>query len=103
MTTITYTAHAYACEWQDVDAIISGKDTPMLTHSGPEHLSESDLYLGTCTVSIDLAPKEEIATAQMARLRALLENLRAESQKRENAIIDRINKLQALTYESEAA
>ena len=100
---VTYTAHAYACEWQDIDAIISGKDTPMLTKHEKDYLSESDLYLGTCTVTMDLAPKEDLATAQMARLRTLLENLRAERQKQENAIIDRINKLQALTYESEAA
>lgn len=91
--------HAYAGDWQDIEKILGGKDTPMLTAS-PEHLDEGDTYLGVATLSFEAGSKEELAAKQVDRLQALLQSVRAENQQRENAIVDRINKLQAIAYES---
>lgn len=96
---ITYECHAYACEWQDIEKIVSGKDTPMLV-SDPDCLSERDTYLGTVVLKATYGTKEELAGKQIERLQALLQAARAEAQARENAILERITKLQALTFEA---
>ncbi len=96
---ITYECHAYACEWQDIENIVSGKDTPLLTLA-PDCLSEQDTYLGTVVLTATYGTKEELASKQIERLQALLQAARAEAQARENAIMERITKLQALTFES---
>ena len=96
---ITYKCHAYACEWQDIEKIVAGKDTPMLVND-PECLSERDTYLGEVVVTATYGSKEELAGKQIERLQALLQAARAEAQARENAILERITKLQALTFEA---
>jgi len=96
---ISIECHAYACDWQDLEKILSGKDTPMLTCCGPELLSEGDTYLGTAVLSFDVGPKDQIAAKQIDRLQSILQTVRAENQQRENAILDRISKLQSIAYE----
>lgn len=96
---VIYECHAYACEWQDIEKIVGGKDTPMLVND-PDWLSENDTYLGTVVLTATYGTKEELASKQIERLQALLQAARAEAQARENAILERITKLQALTYEA---
>lgn len=102
MTTITYTANAYAPEWMDLEKIVAGKDTPLTTMYDTDCLSDSDTYLGKAKITLELDSMEQISAAQLKRLNSILETVRAENQKRENALIDRINKLQAIGYEVEA-
>lgn len=99
MTTITYTANAYASEWQDLEKVVSGKETPLTTMYDTDCLSESDTYLGKATITLELGSMEQISAAQIKRLESMLETVRAENQKRENALIDRISKLTAIGYE----
>lgn len=94
---LTINCHAYAAEWMDIESILSGKDTPILTLA-PEHLSESDTVLGTAVLTVDAGSAEQLSAKQLDRLQALLETLRADNQKRENALIDRISKLQAIGF-----
>lgn len=71
-------------------------------------LNEMDTYsvergwvvIGNATVTVDFFDKAEIKSQQMDALKAQLQTVRAENQKRENAILDQISKLQALTFES---
>ena len=102
MTTITYTANAYAPEWQDIGEIVSGKAAPLTTIHDADCLSESDTYLGKATITLELVSMEQITAAQIKRLESMLETVRAENQKRENALLDRISKLTAIGY-TEAA
>lgn len=97
----THECHAYACEWQDIEKILAGKDTPMLVND-PDCLSERDTYLGTATLTTNFGSKEQLAGKQIERLQALLQAARAEAQARESAILERITKLQALTFEAAA-
>jgi hypothetical protein len=55
--------------------------------------------IGMATVHLELDHPADVARAQLDVLQAELQNHRAESQMRENQILERISKLQALTYE----
>ena len=57
------------------------------------------MLIGNATVTVDFLSDEEMAAQKLDALRAELQTVRAENQKRENAILDQISKLQALTFE----
>lgn len=61
-------------------------------------MGEDDTYIGKATLTVEVPEQGQMAALQIDRLNKLLEAARAEAQKRENAILDRISKLQALTY-----
>lgn len=54
--------------------------------------------VGKATVTVEYFDKDEIHRGQMDVLKEQLQATRAENQKRENAILDQISKLQALTF-----
>lgn len=56
-------------------------------------------HIGNATVTIDYLEKVDISARQLDSLKAKLQEVRAENQRRENAILDQISKLQALTFE----
>jgi hypothetical protein len=55
--------------------------------------------VGEATIEVTLHSSEVIAASQLDSLKAKLQEVRAENQQRENAILDQISKLQALTFE----
>lgn len=55
--------------------------------------------VGTAELTITLLPSDDMTTAALQSLQAELASERAESMQRQNAILERISKLQALTYE----
>lgn len=57
--------------------------------------------VGMATVEVEVLPAEELQSQQLAMLTAQLEKERAESQVKQNAILDRISKLQAIGYSSD--
>ena len=58
--------------------------------------------IGTAEITLELFPQEVIDGNQLGALKQELHKVRAENQARENAILDRISKLQAIGYEVEA-
>jgi hypothetical protein len=58
--------------------------------------------IGTAEITVTLMPRDAVANAQVKTLQAELQNERAESMQRQNRILDRISKLQALTMTVEA-
>jgi alkylated DNA nucleotide flippase Atl1 len=58
--------------------------------------------VGTATITVEMMDETDVNSAQMDVLKAELQNIRADNQRRENAILDRISKLSALTYEVSA-
>ena len=56
------------------------------------------LKVGIAHVEVELLQMDQIQNQQLATLTAQLEKERAESQVRQNAILDRISKLQAIGY-----
>lgn len=66
----------------------------------PDHMLgfEGWVHVGTAHITVDLLPQDQIQSAQLAALKAKLQEVRAENQQRENAILDAISKLTALEY-----
>jgi hypothetical protein len=57
------------------------------------------IKVGAATITVELMNEGDVNSAQMASLKAELQQTRADNQRRESAILDRISKLSALTYE----
>lgn len=56
------------------------------------------IKVGTAKLTAEILPADAIHDSRLAALKAELEKERAESQMKQNAILDRISKLQALEY-----
>jgi len=63
--------------------------------SGNEDWTE----VGVAEVSVTFHPREDIVAKELEGLQAQLQKVRADNHMRENAILERISNLQALTYE----
>lgn len=94
---ITFKAFAYKDEFTDMDRIESGKAMPYII-SYPS--SSVGSQIGTAVVTVTLYPANDIQAKELDRLNKQLQEVRAENQQRENAILDQISKLQALTFQA---
>lgn len=65
-------------------------------------MSDSWVKAGVATITVELLPVDQLQHQQLAALRAQLEHERAQSMIRQNAIMDRISKLQALEFNGSA-
>lgn len=88
------------------DALTDGeqdKAINQLSYAGDHMIGyEGWVHVGTARISVDVLPLASIQMGQLDALKAELQKVRAENQKRENAILDAISKLTAIAYESEA-
>lgn len=101
---ITYKQSAYIdTKYYDINQVKDGRtDCVSLTRpEGSDYLDqEGYTRIGTATVVLMLHDDKEIISNQMDALNKQLAATRADNQRRENAILDRISKLQALTFVS---
>jgi hypothetical protein len=58
--------------------------------------------IGTAEITVTLHPRDTVVEKELAGLKQQLEKVRADNHMRENAILDRISKLQAIEYVGEA-
>ena len=83
-----------------------GKSASILDELTLTNVNMSDnpawLQVGFAEVTLTLLDDKHVTATQLAQLQAQLQTVRAENQKRENAILDQISKLQAITYTPEA-
>lgn len=90
-----------------LDCLAAGKGTlaANLLHSTPHDMTGAAgwVKVGTAHITIELLDAKEIQNEQLASLQAQLQKERADSQMRQNAILDRISKLQALEWEGGVA
>jgi len=102
------------CNWRDLDwyteRLQSGSKGAVEEALGSMMYTNSDMSdcdgwaeIGIAQVSVVFHPREDIATKELDILNKKLQEVRAENQQRENAILERISKLQAITYLSEAS
>ena len=62
--------------------------------------TEGWVEVGVATITVTFHPREELVAKELEGLNTQLQKVRAENQQRENAILDRISKLQAITYDA---
>lgn len=56
------------------------------------------VHVGTAQITVDILPVDQLQHSQLAALQAELQKERADSQVRQNLILERISKLQALEF-----
>lgn len=101
---VTYQAKAYMSKYDTLDSIAAGKDNPVLTTCGGSYLeSQGYALIGIAEVTVTLHSADEVIQNQISALQAQLQKQRAEAYRAEQAILERISKLQAITYEPAAA
>lgn len=101
-TTLTVKATAYYYpSFQELKKVVSGEQAPFLsTHGG---VPKDGVAIGDTEVVITFRQPEEIVRGQLDSLKTQLQQERADSQMRQNAILDQISKLQALEWEGGVA
>lgn len=87
-----------------LSAVAKGEYLPHIC-DGRSSYFEAEGYplIGKATVVIEMLEPEEITGKQVEALRQQLQVMRAEHQRAQNALIDRISKLEALTFDGAAA
>ena len=99
---ITYTAHAV--DLADCEAKPHPKRAPIVVQdeSLKSYTSQGWIVVGQARITVDYSTPAELDAQRLDALNAELQTARAQAQKRENEILDRISKLQAIGY-TEAA
>ena len=86
-----------------MDDVKNGGYTPALSHGKSEFLEGMGyVRMGNCTVTIELESQDAIVQAQIDALNKQLQQVRADAHVAENAILEKISKLQALTFDGGA-
>lgn len=104
MSEVTFEAFAYLPKYVEIDAVRNGEELPAISLCDNDGWYAKEGYpkIGTVKVTIDLHSADNIVQQQIEALNVELQNERAKSQQRQNAILNQISKLQALTF-SEAS
>jgi macrodomain Ter protein organizer (MatP/YcbG family) len=108
-TPITFTGTAKVwttSKWRDIsyvtDCLAQGKTEELvgeLTYINHDMSETEDwVEVGVAAITVTLHPKDDIVAKELDGLNAQLQKVRADNQQRENAILDRISKLQALEW-----
>lgn len=94
-------------EWKSLEELAflieAGKNdqaVDYLTTSNYDMSTSGWIEVGTATMSVKLHSADAVLGNQIAALHQELQTCRANAQLRENEIMDKISKLQALTYEA---
>lgn len=95
---VTYQAQAYLPNYSTIEAVASGLNMPMIAVGGDYFESQGYPNIGTVEVTITLHSEDQIVAGQIAALQTQLDRQRADAYMAERAILDRISKLQALTF-----
>jgi hypothetical protein len=108
--TFTGTTKAWTTsKWQGIDSILhtvkGGKfDDAAAAMTYLNHdMSNTDgwVEVGIATITVTFYPSDELVAKELEGLNIQLQKVRADNMMRENAILDRISKLQAITYTGE--
>lgn len=94
--------------WRGIDTVLHAVKegelddaASMLTYLNHD-MSDTEGWaeVGVATITVTFYPRDELVAKELEGLNEQLQKVRAENQRRENAILDRISKLQAITYEA---
>ena len=98
---VQFIAKAYLDNYSDISDVARGIQMPLICIDDSSGYYEQQGYslIGTATVTIELHTNDQIMAAKIEALQAQLQTVRAENQRRENAILDKISKLTAISYD----
>lgn len=95
-------------KWQGIDTILhmvkegkANEAAAALTYLNHD-MSDTDGWaeVGIATITVTFYPRKELVAKELEGLNLQLQQVRASNQQRENAILDRISNLQAISYEA---
>jgi hypothetical protein len=97
-------------KWHDIayvlDSLKEGKAEEVVGELNYTNHDMSDCEewaeVGIAEITVTLHPRDTVVEKELAGLKQQLEKVRADNHMRENAILDRISKLQAIEYVEEA-
>lgn len=97
-------------KWRGIDSILHSVAEGRLDEavSGMTYINhdmngtEDWTEVGTAQITVTLHPRDVVVEKELASLKQQLEKVRADNYMRENMILDRISKLQAIEYVGEA-
>jgi hypothetical protein len=105
--TFTGTTKAWTTsKWRNIDYVLETVKQGDLEAAADElSFSNHDMSsaedwaeVGVATITVTFHPREKLVSKELEGLNAQLQKVRADNMMRENAILDRISKLQALEY-----
>ena len=84
--------------------VVDGKSLPAISLEESDSYYEKEGYpqIGKATLVVEFFSEKQITGKQVQALKAQLAAMRAKHQREQNALLDRISKLQALTFEGSA-
>ena len=93
-------AKAYLPNYISIDSVIKGQSLPQIAEVDNGSYFEKEGYplIGDVTVIIEFHSKDKIVQSQLDSLNTQLAAVRALNQCRENVILDKISKLQAIEF-----
>ena len=109
-TPLTATIKAWTTsQWRNIDYVkdlIARGDTTealqSLSYTSTDMSNSEDwIEVGTAQVTVTFHPRDTVVEKELEGLKTQLEKTRAENYMREQIILDRIGKLQAITYTGE--
>lgn len=113
MTTPTFTGTCKVwttSKWRGIESILHSvaegrldEAVSELTYINHDMSSAEDwTEVGIAQITVTLHPRDVVVEKELAGLKQQLEKVRTDNHMRENAILDRISKLQAIEYVGEA-
>lgn len=93
---ITFKAFAYIDKWTHLDEVKAGKAPIIWTWDSMKEYTQ----IGTAVVTVTLHSEQVVHQKQLAELKEKLQEVRAQNEMRENAILLQISRLQALTLQA---
>lgn len=97
---VTFQAKAYLSQYSSLERVIKGEDMPQITQGGTYFEKEGYPLIGTVEVIITLHSTDKIVQNQIEALNKQLQQQRADAYRAEQAILEKISKLQALTLDA---
>lgn len=113
MTTPTFTGICKVwttSKWRGIESVLHSvaegrldEAVSEMTYINHDMSSAEDwTEVGVAQITVTLHPRDVVVEKELAGLKQQLEKVRADNHMRENAILDRISKLQAIEYVGEA-
>ena len=96
---VSFDAQVFLPSYYTLEDVASGRHMPLIS-LGDENYFKNQGYpkIGTAVVTVTLHSADAIVASQIEALNEQLQAMRAEHQRAQNAILDKISKLQAITY-----